>query len=56
MDISTIQDALSDFGTFAGNIGNFLKLPVELINDVFGNDYDADVAETETASSTLSSE
>lgn len=55
MDISAIQDLLSTFSTFAGNIGNFLKIPVELINDLFGNDYDTSIGATEGALAGLSS-
>lgn len=55
MDLSIIQDALSTFSTFAGNIGNFLKLPIELLNSLLGNDFGADVDETTGAIEGLSS-
>lgn len=45
MDLSTIQDLLDDFSTFAGNIGDFLQIPVQLLNSLISADF-GDQADT----------
>lgn len=55
MDLSNIQDLLDDFSTFAGNIGDFLRIPVQLLNSLLGNDYEAGIDSTSSQLEGLSS-
>lgn len=56
MDLSYIADLLDDFATFAGAIKDFVTLPVSILNDVLGNDYEAGAALTSSIAENLSAE
>lgn len=55
MDLSNIQDLLDTFSTFAGAIGDFLKLPVVLLDSLLGADIAGDAGTTSSAIEGLSS-
>lgn len=35
MDLSFVKEQLETFSTFAGNIGDFLKLPSQILTNIF---------------------
>lgn len=55
MDLSFIEEALDNFATFAGAIGNFLTIPFELLQTLLGADVEGDVETTSSALENLSS-
>ena len=55
MDLSNIEELLDTFSTFAGAFEDFVTLPVSILNDLLGNEYDVDFDETEGIANGLSS-